>query len=236
MKNKKVDKKNKSNKSKEIIMKCLLIFSALILCVGIILGGFFIFSDNDVLGVGLTVGGIVLSGLCIVFVFKIGFKIKEETDIKDYKIKTYNCAIKENIEERMSFLYDGIIHSAHNKKNFFSMYRKGDEVVVIAVMYVGELFNEEEFVTYMNEIPELVDRTICHTLIVIFIEEEKSQYLKEIIYTPEYYGLRDTKVFSIYDDATKRLKVNVTNSGIGNKAYNDVKKDLNKIFQFYQKN
>lgn len=233
VKNKESDKVRKSNYIKEIIVKCLIICGFIFLVSGITCG--FIFLKNEVLSLSLGLGLFGIGCLCALCIVIIGSTFKEEVNNKDFKIKYYDCSIQDNLEDRLSFLYDGVTHSSNNENNFFSIYRKENEVVVIAVMYVGELFNEDEFITYMNEIPELVDRTLCHTLIVIFIENEKSQYLKEIMYTPEYYQLRDTKVFSVYDSSAKRLKVNKTNSGTGDRAYNDAKKDLNKIFNFKTK-
>ncbi len=69
-------------------------------------------------------------------------------------------------------------------------------------------------------------------LSVIFVEEEKSDHMFSIMNTPDYYPLRDTIVFSVYDKEKKQVTVNKTNCGTGYKAYNDVIKVLNQIFFF----
>ena len=81
----------------------------------------------------------------------------------------------------------------------------------------------------------MYEKVIEHTLVVVFIEAEKSDYLKEIMYTPEYNELYKTKVYAVYDESAKKLKVNKTDSGMGNKAYNRAKRELDKVFIFKDK-
>ena len=100
-------------------------------------------------------------------------------------------------------------------------------------MYVDSMFSEDEYVAFISEIPEVEENIISHTLIVIFIEQKRSSYLKEIIYSPEYNTPWETKVFCVYDRANNRLKVNkTTNEWSGSKGYNDARKELDKIFIF----
>ena len=227
-------KKISSNTVKEVIIKCLIVFGAVVLVGGIALC--IIFGDNNptIAAIGI-IGGMGLGFVSIAAIFIIGSTFKEETDNKDYKIKNYDCLLKDDLESRMELLYDGVIHSKDNNKDFYSSYHKDEEVVVIAVMHVDSLFSEDWFVSFMNQIPELTENVINHTLIVIFIEEEKSSYLHEIMYAPEYNSLWDTKVFCVYDKANNKIKVNKTNSGTGDKAYNDVRRELKKIFIFPEK-
>ena len=39
----------------------------------------------------------------------------------------------------------------------------------------------------------------------------------------------------MYDESAKKLKVNKTDSGMGNKAYNRAKRELDKVFIFKDK-
>lgn len=224
-------KKISSNTVKEIIIKCLIVFSAVVVFGGIV-SGIIINESNTKLALILALGGLALGFVSIAAIFIIGSTFKEETDNKDYKIKNYDCLLENDLESRMELLYDGVIHSTDNNKDFYSSYHKDEEVVVIAVMHVDSLFSGDWFVSFMNQIPELAENVINHTLIVIFIEEEKSSYLHEIMYAPEYNSLWDTKVFCVYDKANNKIKVNKTNSGTGDKAYNDVRRELKKIFIF----
>ena len=227
-------KKISSNTVKEIIIKCLIVFGAVVVIGGII-SGIIINEYNTKLALILALGGLALGFVSIAAIFIIGSTFKEDADNKDYKIKNYNCLLENDLENRMELLYDGVIHSTDNNKDFYSSYHKDEEVVVIAVMHVDSLFSEDWFVSFMNQIPELTENVINHTLIVIFIEEEKSSYLHEIMYAPEYNSLWDTKVFCVYDKANNKIKVNKTNSGTGDKAYNDVRRELKKIFIFPEK-
>lgn len=227
-------KKISSNTVKEIIIKCLIVFGAVVVIGGFI-SGIIINESNTKLALILALGGLALGFVSIAAIFIIGSTFKEETDNKDYKIKNYDCLLENDLESRMGLLYDGVIHSTDNNKDFYSSYHKDEEVVVIAVMHVDCLFSEDWFVSFMNQIPELTENVINHTLIVIFIEEEKSSYLHEIMYSPEYNSLWDTKVFCVYDKANNKIMVNKTNSGTGDKAYNDVRRELKKIFIFPKK-
>jgi hypothetical protein len=224
------------NRIKELIIKCLLVIGFILQITGLfgaVALNHFGYETLALWGIFVGVGLPVLIGLTI-FIMTFTFK-EDEWNNKDYKIKYYECALEEPIESRMQVIYDEVKHSEINPENFYSTYHKENEVVVVAVMYVDSFFNEDEYVNYMNEIPEVNEKILCHTLVVIFLEKEKSSYLKEIMYVPEYNSLWDTKVFSVYDTEKKKLKVNKTNSETGNKAYNDARKELNKIFSFVKK-
>ena len=151
---------------------------------------------------------------------------------KNLKIMHYDCELEEDLKDRLSGLYDSVKKSDCSEKNYYSIFRKTNEVVIIAVIYVNAEFDELEYINFVNNIPEVTDNTLCHTLIVIFVEEENSVYMSSIMNMPEYYPLRDTIVFSVYDKEKKQVTVNKTNCGTGFKAYNDVIKVLNQIFFF----
>ena len=159
----------------------------------------------------------------------------EEKNEKDYVIKHYDCLLNTTIEERMKLVYDKVKHFKLNPENYYSAYICGNEMKIFVVMTVRSDFCESEFVAFMEEIPELYEKVIEHTLVVVFIEAEKSDYLKEIMYTPEYNELYKTKVYAVYDESAKKLKVNKTDSGMGNKAYNRAKRELDKVFMFADK-
>lgn len=225
-----------SNKIKEIIIKCFIIFALISLVAGII-SGLVLSVKGYALAVliGLIIG-LGIPGVLLISIFILSSTLKKkEPNQKDYKIKYYNCALDSDIESRIKFVYGEVTYSKNDPKNYYISYHKAREVVIVAVMHVNEYFCEEEYMGFMNEIPEIFERILNHTLIVIFIEEKKSGYLRDIMYAPEYNSLWDTKVFSVYDENSKRLKVNKTNSGTGNTAYNDALKDLNKIFTFVKK-
>lgn len=228
-------KRLSSNGIKEIIMKCFIIFSGVFLVSGVIIGCYFGVIDKAKIGMAFLGSGLVLSAICVGIVFMIGNMLKDEGGRKkDFKIVKYECTLT-ILKERMKDLYEEVKNSRNNLKNYYSTYYKKNEVVIIAVMHVGELFNEDEFVNFMNEIPQVNEKILNHTLIVIFIEEEKSSYLYEIMNTAEYNSLWDTKIFSVYEVEKNILQVNRTKSGTGYKAYNDAIKELDKIFSF-QKN
>lgn len=235
--NKKTDKWT-ANKIKEIIIKALIVLTGVSEITGIILG---IIMYNMYGGnIGLLYLLVGLVGIPIVLlgaIFLIGNTLKGDIseDSDDYKIKYYNCTLEGDIAERMAELYGEIRYSEFFPENYYCVYHKEFEVVVIAVMYVDRSFSEDEFVAYMSEIPEVTEQILSHTLIVIFIEKDKSSYLHEIMYCPEYNSLYDTKIFSVYDKDKKKLKVNKTDSGTGDKAYNDARKVLDHIFIFEKK-
>ena len=222
-----------SNKIKEIVIKVLLVASAIILVGGIVIGS--IFNDSMlavVLGAGLGVG---IPIIFMISIFIIGSTCVEEKNEKDYVIKHYDCQLDTAIEERMKLVYDKVKHFKLNPENYYSAYICGNEMKIFVVMTVRSDFCESEFVAFMEEIPELYEKVIEHTLVVVFIEAEKSEYLKEIMYTPEYNELYKTKVYAVYDESAKKLKVNKTDSGMGNKAYNRAKRELDKVFIFKDK-
>lgn len=222
-----------SNKIKEIVIKVLLVASAIILVGGIVIGS--IFNDSMlavVLGAGLGVG---IPIIFMISIFIIGSTCVEEKNEKDYVIKHYDCLLDTAIEERMKLVYDKVKHFKLNPENYYSAYICGNEMKIFVVMTVRSDFSESEFVAFMEEIPELYEKVIEHTLVVVFIEAEKSDYLKEIMYTPEYNELYKTKVYAVYDESAKKLKVNKTDSGMGNKAYNRAKRELDKVFMFADK-
>ena len=222
-----------SNKIKEIVIKVLLVASAIILVGGIVIGS--IFNDSMlavVLGAGLGVG---IPIIFMISIFIIGSTCVEEKNEKDYVIKHYDCLLNTTIEERMKLVYDKVKHFKLNPENYYSAYICGNEMKIFVVMTVRSDFSESEFVAFMEEIPELYEKVIEHTLVVVFIEAEKSEYLKEIMYTPEYNELYKTKVYAVYDESAKKLKVNKTDSGMGNKAYNRAKRELDKVFMFADK-
>ena len=234
------DKKDvkKSNKIKEIIMKTFILLAGASEITGIILGIIMFYKFGDIGLLYLLMGIIVIPSVLIGAVFLIGRTIKDDLSegSDDYKIKYYNCTLEGEIDERMAELYGEVKYSEFFPENYYCTYRKEFEVVIIAVMYVDSTFSEDEFVAYMSEIPEVDEQILSHTLIVIFIEKEKSAYLHEIMYCPEYNSLYDTKIFSVYDKEKNKLKVNKTDSGTGDKAYNDARKVLNYIFTFESKN
>ena len=222
-----------SNKIKEIVIKVLLVASAIILVGGIVIGS--IFNDSMlavVLGAGLGVG---IPIIFMISIFIIGSTCVEEKNEKDYVIKHYDCQLDTAIEERMKLVYDKVKHFKLNPENYYSAYICGNEMKIFVVMTVRSDFCESEFVAFMEEIPELYEKVIEHTLVVVFIEAEKSDYLKEIMNTPEYNELYKTKVYAVYDESAKKLKVNKTDSGMGNKAYNRAKRELDKVFMFKDK-
>lgn len=232
---KKKSSKWTANKIKEVILKTLITLGLLSGATGIVTG--FMSALNDML---IYVSLICLLPVPIVIVAVIGclmFTIKGDLseDSDDYKIKSYDCTLEGEIAERMAELYGEVKYSEFFPENYYCTYRKEFEVVIIAVMYVDSTFSEDEFVAYMSEIPEVDEQILSHTLIVIFIEKEKSSYLHEIMYCPEYNSLYDTKIFSVYDREKNKLKVNKTDSGTGDKAYNDARKVLNYIFTFKKK-
>ena len=176
-----------------------------------------------------------ISFICIISIFIIGSTCVEEKNEKDYVIKHYDCLLDTAIEERMKLVYDKVKHFKLNPENYYSAYICGNEMKIFVVMTVRSDFSESEFVAFMEEIPELYEKVIEHTLVVVFIEAEKSDYLKEIMNTPEYNELYKTKVYAVYDESAKKLKVNKTDSGMGNKAYNRAKRELDKVFMFADK-
>ena len=176
-----------------------------------------------------------ISFICIISIFIIGSTCVEEKNEKDYVIKHYDCLLNTTIEERMKLVYDKVKHFKLNPENYYSAYICGNEMKIFVVMTVRSDFSESEFVAFMEEIPELYEKVIEHTLVVVFIEAEKSDYLKEIMNTPEYNELYKTKVYAVYDESAKKLKVNKTDSGMGNKAYNRAKRELDKVFMFKDK-
>ena len=235
----------RSNKIKEIVMKCLLVLTVVSMVVGFIVWGYFIFgvkedavADQNGPTVGDWVGLSLVAFIPVLLMgvfFAISFTLQDEggeLNQKDYKIKYYKCTLKEELEDRMTEVYREIKHSRINPKNYYRAYHKDNGAVVIAVMYVNSAFNEDEYIAFMKEIPEIMERIMRHTLIVIFIEEEKSSYLHEIMYNPEYNSPLDVKFFSVYDKEKQQLKVNKTDSRTGDKAYNAARKELDKIFIF----
>ena len=237
MKNKK-DGKVTPLKVIEIVIKTLIILGLLSGATAIITAFVAAFMRNDKLyllgfifiGVMMAIGAII--GILILTINIQGYA---DEDSDDYKIKSYDCTLEVDISERMAELYGEVKYSEFFPENYYCTYHKEFEVVIIAVMYVDSTFSEDEFVAYMNEIPEVDEQILSHTLIVIFIEKEKSAYLHEIMYCPEYNSLYDTKIFSVFDREKNKLKVNKTDSGTGDKAYNDARKVLNYIFTFKKK-
>lgn len=238
-----MDKKSKkdiqrTNKIKEIVMKSLLVLSVVSMVSGLIIGLIFYFGlKEDVIGGwSFCTGFIFIPVPLFVIFYVISCTLKEEgggeLNQKDYKIKYYDCTLEEELEDRMTAVYGEIKHSQSNPKNYYRAWHKENGAVVVAVMHVNAAFSEDEYAAFMNEIPEVTERIMRHTLIVIFIEEEKSSYLREIMYNPEYNSILDTKIFSVYDRGRKRLKVNKTDSKTGDKAYNEARKELDKIFVF----
>lgn len=223
----------------EIIIKTLIILGLLCGAAAIITAFVAAFTRNDELyflefiffGAMMVIGAII--GILILTINIQGYA---DEDSDDYNIKYYNCTLEGEIAERMAELYGEVKYSEFFPENYYCTYRKEFEVVIIAVMYVDSTFSEDEFVAYMSEISEVDEQILSHTLIVIFIEKEKSAYLHEIMYCPEYNSLYDTKIFSVYDKEKNKLKVNKTDSGTGDKAYNDARKVLNYIFTFESKN
>lgn len=235
---KKKDVKVNRLKLIEIIIKVLIILGLLSFAAAIITAFVAAFMHNDELyllvfifiGVMMVIGAII--GILILTINIQGYA---DEDSDDYKIKSYDCTLEGEIAERMAELYGEVKYSEFFPENYYCTYHKEFEVVIIAVMYVDNTFSEDEFVAYISEIPEVDEQILSHTLIVIFIEKEKSTYLHEIMYCPEYNSLYDTKIFSVYDKEKNKLKVNKTNSGTGDKAYNDARKELNYIFTFKKK-
>ena len=221
-----------SNKIKEIVMKTLIVLGFVFLVGGLVTA---CFTDSPLV-CGLSIGlGMGISFICIISIFIIGSTCVEEKNEKDYVIKHYDCQLDTAIEERMKLVYDKVKHFKLNPENYYSAYICGNEMKIFVVMTVRSDFCESEFVAFMEEIPELYEKVIEHTLVVVFIEAEKSEYLKEIMYTPEYNELYKTKVYAVYDESAKKLKVNKTDSGMGNKAYNRAKRELDKVFMFADK-
>lgn len=230
---KKKSNKWTANKIKEIILKTLIIFGLLSEATGIVI--VFMSSLNDKLIyfglICLLPIPIVIGAVIIWLMFSIKGDISEDSN--DYKIKYYNCTLESDIVERMTELYGEIKYSELFPENYYVSYHKENQVIIVAVMYVDSMFSEDEYIAFISEIPEAEENVISHTLIVIFIEQERSTYLKEIIYSPEYNTPWETKVFCVYDRANNRLKVNkTTNEWSGSKGYNDARKELDKIFIF----
>ncbi len=223
-----------SNKIKEVIIKCLLVICAInFLCTSVL---FFVFVNKIDLIAQISIGCLIgVPFISIISIFIIGSTCVEEKNEKDYVIKHYDCQLDTAIEERMKLVYDKVKHFKLNPENYYSAYICGNEMKIFVVMTVRSDFCESEFVAFMEEIPELYEKVIEHTLVVVFIEAEKSDYLKEIMYTPEYNELYKTKVYAVYDESAKKLKVNKTDSGMGNKAYNRAKRELDKVFIFKDK-
>ena len=221
---------------KEIMMKTLLVLSAISMLFGFIAGPIIVFNIGEGIGAGVFLGcGLVLPIIFLAIIFWISFAFKpneEHGAKKNYEIKYFTSTLDEDLMSRMNILYGNIIQSKLFPDFFYSFYRKENEVVIIAVLYTDRFFCEEQYIEYMNTIPEIMADVISHTLIVVFIEKEKSDYLDSIMYAPEYNSLWDTKVFSVYDEGKKLLKINKTKSFTGNRAYNDVIKELDKIFLF----
>ena len=234
---KKKNSKWTANRIKEVIMKTLILLAGASEITGVILGIIMLYKYGDIGLLYLLMGLIVIPSVLIGIVFIIGNTIKSDLseDSDDYKIKSYDCTLEGKIAERMAELYGEVKYSEFFPENYYCTYRKEFEVGIIAVMHVGSTFSEDEFVAYMSEIPEVDEQILSHTLIVIFIEKEKSAYLHEIMYCPEYNSLYDTKIFSVYDREKNKLRVNKTDSGTGDKAYNDARKVLNYIFTFEKK-
>lgn len=234
---KKKNSKWTANRIKEVIMKTLILLAGASEITGVILGIIMLYKYGDIGLLYLLMGLIVIPSVLIGIVFIIGNTIKGDLseDSDDYKIKSYDCTLEGKISERMAELYGEVKYSEFFPENYYCTYRKEFEVGIIAVMHVDSTFSEDEFVAYMSEIPEVDEQILSHTLIVIFIEKEKSAYLHEIMYCPEYNSLYDTKIFSVYDREKNKLRVNKTDSGTGDKAYNDARKVLNYIFTFEKK-
>ena len=234
---KKKNSKWTANRIKEVIMKSLILLAGASEITGVILGIIMLYKYGDIGLLYLLMGLIVIPSVLIGIVFIIGNTIKGDLseDSDDYKIKSYDCTLEGKISERMAELYGEVKYSEFFPENYYCTYRKEFEVGIIAVMHVDSTFSEDEFVAYMSEIPEVDEQILSHTLIVIFIEKEKSAYLHEIMYCPEYNSLYDTKIFSVYDREKNKLRVNKTDSGTGDKAYNDARKVLNYIFTFEKK-
>ncbi len=229
-------KKHLSNKTKDIIMKTLLVIAGICELSGFI--GAWVSINNGPIGMVVSLILMVPIPAIILGVFlAISFTLKSEGDnagkLKEYKIKYYNCTLKEELADRMNFLYDGVKHIPTFSQNFYASYHKENQVIIVAVMYVDSMFNEDEYIAFISEIPEVDENVFSHMLIVIFVEREHSSYLKEIMYSPEYYTPLETKVFCVYDMANNRLKVNkTTNEWSGNKGYNNARNVLDKIFIF----
>ena len=234
---KKKNSKWTANRIKEVIMKTLILLAGASEITGVILGIIMLYKYGDIGLLYLLMGLIVIPSVLIGIVFIIGNTIKGDLseDSDDYKIKSYDCTLEGKISERMAELYGEVKYSEFFPENYYCTYRKEFEVGIIAVMHVDSTFPEDEFVAYMSEIPEVDEQILSHTLIVIFIEKEKSAYLHEIMHCPEYNSLYDTKIFSVYDREKNKLRVNKTDSGTGDKAYNDARKVLNYIFTFEKK-
>jgi hypothetical protein len=247
---KKTEKPKKGNQSKPfdwenfkvLLLKILLVLTAIAGGVGII-GAIVVnikFSQNESLqnyytGYALIFGfGVGCLLMMIIVIIMFSFKDKPLTSNgkrSDYKIISYKCTVTESIFNQCKLLYDNVIPLS-NDNDFYAYYRKANETIVIAYMKVDTTFSEEQFIAFMDKIPQLTEKVLAHTLIAVFEEKEKSNYLTEIMNCPEYYGLYDTKVYCVYNPQSNRLKVNKTNSGVGNKPFRDAKKELDKIFCF----
>lgn len=228
-------KKYLSNKTKDIIMKTLLVIAGISELAGFI--GMWVSINKEPIGMYVSLILMIAIPIIVLGIFlAISFTLKSEGEgskSKDYKIKYYNCTLQDELSDRMNLLYDGVKHTPSFSQNYYVSYHRENQVIIVAVMYADTMFNEDEYIAFISEIPEVEENVISHTLIVIFIEQERSTYLKEIIYSPEYNTPWETKVFCVYDRTSNRLKVNkTTNEWSGSKGYNTARKELDKIFIF----
>ena len=101
-------KKYLSNKTKDIIMKTLLVIAGISELAGFIIG-IFGFINKETIGTYVSLILMIAIPIIVLGIFlAISFTLKSEGDnggkSKDYKIKYYNCTLKDKLFDRMNLL------------------------------------------------------------------------------------------------------------------------------------
>lgn len=235
-------KKNKSDKSKEILIKCLIIFILIIEFVGFIIAPIVLISlRNETLtniAVIVIFSSMFISFISLIAVFSIGSTLKNSNS-KDYKILKYNCCFEGDLKERFFEIFGENVKKIGDDKLLYTFYVNGNdlkEVTIIVCYTVDEFFCEREYISKIEQIPEVYGDYFSHTMCVIFEETLKSEYLYKIMHSPEYGTANDRLLFCVYDQENKILSVNKTKDPTGSNAtFYKIKRELNKIFNFQAK-
>ena len=234
---------NKKDQEKRDRRKELLIKLIIIIVLPLIIISMFVFcfvlekesyepKDKLIMLLVMLAHGVAVLLTCKI-IFVIGSSIKTANN-KDLKIKKYYCNVgdlKENCKKQFEKI------NSFSKNDGFYLCQKTPanltglgEIYVFAYLIIDESFNEDTLLETVTEIQELNDKMFNKTIIYCFELKISNKYVKETFNNPIYNDLYTSVIFCIYNPEKKELKINKTNSGVGNKFYRDAYGVIKKIF------